>query len=65
MVRGAEPAGLRKRQRLQRTIDDAFLEPFLIVKPTGVPWNAAAHQQALAIWAWFDRQYQVAYRGHF
>ena len=59
-----EPAGLRKRHRLQGPIDDAFLEPFLIVKPTGVPWNAAAHEQALAILARFDRQYQLAYRGH-
>ena len=59
-----EPAGLRKRHRLQGPIDDAFLEPFLIVKPTGVPWNVAAHEQALAILARFDRQYQLAYRGH-
>ncbi len=59
-----ESAGLRKRHGLQGPIDDAFLEPFLIVKPTGVPWNAAAHQQALEILARFDRQYQLAYRGH-
>ncbi len=59
---GAE-AGLRKRHGLQGPIDDAFLEPFLIVKPTGTPWNAAAQEQALAILARFDRQYQLAYRG--
>ncbi len=59
-----EPAGLRKRHGLQGPIDDAFLEPFLIVKPTGTPWNAAANRQALQILARFDRQYQLAFRGH-
>ncbi len=62
VTRGAE-AGLRKRHGLQGPIDDAFLEPFLIVKPTGTPWNPAAQEQALAILARFDRQYQLAYRG--
>jgi len=63
-VAGGEPAGLRKRHGLQGPIDDAFLEPFLIVKPTGVPWNEAAHRQALAILARFDSHYKLAYRGH-
>jgi len=56
-------AGLRKRHGLQGPIDDAFLEPFLIVKPTGEPWNAAAHQQSLRILERFQRQYRLAYRG--
>ena len=55
--------GLRKRHGLQGPIDDAFLEPFLIVKPTGTPWHPAAQEMALAILARFDRQYQLAYRG--
>jgi hypothetical protein len=59
-----EPAGLRKRHGLQGPIDDAFLEPFLIVKPTGTPWNAAANKQALRVLEKFDRQYQLAFRGH-
>ncbi len=59
-----ETAGLRKRHALQGPIDDAFLEPFLIVKPTGTPWNAAANRQALQILERFDKQYQLAYRGH-
>ena len=59
-----QPAGLRKRHGLQGPIDDAFLEPFLIVRPTGVPWHAAAHKQALQILEQFDRQYQLAFRGH-
>jgi hypothetical protein len=61
---GSEPSGMRKRHSLQGPIDDAFLEPFLIVKPTGSPWNAAANRQALRILETFDRQYQMAFRGH-
>jgi hypothetical protein len=55
---------LRKRHGLQGPIDDAFLEPFLVVRPTGTPWNPAANDQALRILERFDRQYTLAYRGH-
>jgi pimeloyl-ACP methyl ester carboxylesterase len=58
-----EKPGLRKRHGLQGPIDDAFLEPFLIVRPTGVPWNEAANRQALRILAQFEQRYQLAYRG--
>lgn len=56
--------GIRKKHGLQGPIDDAFLEPFLVVRPTGAPWNAAANEQALRILRRFDRQYTLAYRGH-
>jgi hypothetical protein len=56
--------GLRKKHGMQGPIVDAFLEPFLIVRPTGTPWNAAANDQALRMLARFDRQYTLAYRGH-
>jgi poly(3-hydroxybutyrate) depolymerase len=56
--------GLRKKHGLQGPIDDAFLEPFLVVRPTGTPWNAAANDQALRILQRFERQYSFAYRGH-
>ena len=56
--------GLRKKHGLQGPIDDAFLEPFLVVRPTGAPWNAAANDQALRMLQRFDRQYSFAYRGH-
>ena len=56
--------GIRKKHGMQGPIDDAFLEPFLIVRPTGTPWNAAANEQALRILQRFDRQYTLAYRGH-
>jgi dienelactone hydrolase len=55
---------LRKKHGLQGPIDDAFLEPFLVVRPTGIPWNAAANDQALRMLQRFDRQYTLAYRGH-
>ncbi len=56
--------GPRKKHGLQGPIDDAFLEPFLVVRPTGTPWNAAVNDQALRILQRFDRQYTLAYRGH-
>jgi hypothetical protein len=56
--------GLRKKHGMQGPIDDAFLEPFLIVRPTGTPWNAAVNDQALRMLQRFDRQYTLAYRGH-
>src|SRR5260370_32974916 len=59
-----EAAGLRKRHGLQGPIDDAFLEPFLIVRPTGTPWNPPANRQALPILDRFERQYALAFRGH-
>jgi len=55
---------LRKKHGLQGPIDDAFLEPFLVVRPTGTPWNAAANDQALRMLQRFERQYTLAYRGH-
>ena len=60
----ARENGLRKKHGMQGPIDDAFLEPFLVVRPTGVPWNKAANDQALRILERFDRQYTLAYRGH-
>jgi dienelactone hydrolase len=33
-------ADLRKRHNLQGPIDDAFMQPFVCVRPTGIPWNA-------------------------
>ena len=38
-------AGLRKTHGLQGPIDDAFMGPFLCVRPTGEAWNAAAQEQ--------------------
>ena len=56
--------GIHKKHGLQGPIDDAFLEPFLVVRPTGTPWNEAANNQALRMLERFERQYSMAYRGH-
>ncbi len=41
---GARPTdgGLRKKHGLQGPIDDAFLDSFIFVRPTGKPWNEMA-----------------------
>lgn len=60
----AEPTGLRKVHALQGPIEDAFLDPFLLVRPTGTPWNQAAHQQSLRVLARFDKLYAKHLRAH-
>ncbi len=57
-------AGLHKTHALQGPIDDAFLDPFLLVRPTGTPWNDAVNQQALRSLARFDRLWAKFFRGH-
>ena len=62
--RALRETGLRKKHGLQGPIDDAFLEPFLVVRPTGTPWNAAANEQALRMLAAFRPAVHAGYRGH-
>jgi len=56
--------GLHKTHALQGPIDDAFLDPFLIVRPTGNPWNDDVNQQALRTIAHFDFMWGKFFRGH-
>jgi pimeloyl-ACP methyl ester carboxylesterase len=56
--------GLHKTHALQGPIDDAFLDPFLMVRPTGKPWNDEVNQQALRTMAHFDRMWGKFFRGH-
>jgi pimeloyl-ACP methyl ester carboxylesterase len=63
-VARSKPKGLRKTHALQGPIDDAFLDPFLLVRPTGKPLHDAAHKQALRILDRFDRTYARWYRAH-
>ncbi len=56
--------GLHKTHALQGPIDDAFLEPFLVVRPTGTPWNESVNQQALRSMARFNRLWARYFRGH-
>jgi pimeloyl-ACP methyl ester carboxylesterase len=57
-------AGLHKTHGLQGPIDDAFLQPFLLVKPTQMPWNAEAHKHAMRMLERFDRLWAMNYRAH-
>ena len=57
-------AGLHKTHGLQGPIDDAFLDPFLLVRPTGTPWNATVHQHAMKRLERFDQTYARFYRAH-
>lgn len=49
-VLGPRPADgkLRKKHGLQGPIDDAFMDSFLFVKPTGAAWNESARKWAQA-----------------
>ncbi len=60
----AKLTGLHKIHALQGPIDDAFLDPFLLVRPTGTPWNDAVNQQALRSLARFDWLWAKFFRGH-
>jgi hypothetical protein len=56
--------GLRKTHALQGPIDDAFLDPFLLVRPTGTPWNKTVNDQAFERLKEFDHLYAMNYRAH-
>jgi dienelactone hydrolase len=56
-VKSEDAGGLRKRHDLQGPIDDAFMESFMIVRPTGTPaapgvskWVDSELQHALTEW---------------
>ncbi|HEX4795789.1 MAG TPA: hypothetical protein VH370_18515 [Humisphaera sp.] len=63
VANGHQP-GLHKTHALQGPIDDAFLDPFLMVRPTGKPWNDEVNQQALRTMAHFDLMWGRFFRGH-
>jgi len=56
--------GLHKTHALQGPIDDAFLDPFMMVRPTGTPWNDEVNQQTLRTMAHFDKMWGKFFRGH-
>ena len=62
--RSLAQTGLHKTHALQGPIDDAFLDPFLLVRPTGAAWNDDVNQQALRSMARFDRMWGKFFRGH-
>ncbi len=64
VARPLHEAGLHKTHALQGPIDDAFLDPFILVRPTGQPWNEAVNKQALLTLARFDHLYAKWFRAH-
>jgi hypothetical protein len=64
VVANHAPKGLHKTHGLQGPIDDAFMDPFLLVRPTGTPWNKGPHDQALRVLARLDRLYAKNLRAH-
>jgi len=64
VVKNGPQAGLHKTHALQGPIEDAFLDPFLMVRPTGKPWNDEVNQQALRTMAHFDMMWGKFFRGH-
>lgn len=52
-----------KRPGLQGPIDDAFAEPFLCVRGTGRPWNAAVQAYADASLERFQEEWRHYFRG--
>jgi len=62
--RAVAQTGLHKTHALQGPIDDAFLDPFMMVRPTGTPWNDDVNQQALRTMAHFDKMWGKFFRGH-
>jgi hypothetical protein len=55
---------LHKTHALQGPIDDAFLDPFLLVRPTGTAWNEEVNAQALRTMERFTRLWGRFFRGH-
>src|SRR5690606_10837829 len=56
-VESATLAGLHKKQNLQGPVDDAFMDSFLMVTPTGTPiapgtaaWAKSEQDRAIAEW---------------
>src|SRR5581483_5309967 len=56
------PEGLAKRHGLQGPIDDAFMDSFVMVTPTGKPmnekvgaWVASEQERAISLWRRFFR----------
>ena len=57
------PAGLRKRPGLTGPINDAFLEPFVFVRPTGQPLNVRLGAWATAELAHAAKLWRDIFRG--
>jgi hypothetical protein len=57
---GDEP---RKRHNLQGPIDDAFMQPFVCVRPTGTPWSPALNDWSRWTLSRFESEFDKWMRG--
>jgi hypothetical protein len=55
--------GVQKRHGLQGPIDDAFMDSFLVVRPTGTPLIPRAHEWAMAALTRFTNEWRAQFRG--
>lgn len=55
--------GLQKTHGLQGPVDDAFMDGFLCVRPTGTPWNGITHDWATKTLATFTWNFAKWLRG--
>jgi hypothetical protein len=55
--------GLRKRRGLQGPIDDAFMDSFIMVRPTGRSWHPAVGEWAAAELAHATNEWRAQFRG--
>jgi len=62
--RGSSPSkGLRKKHNLQGPIDDAFMDSFLIVAPTGKAWNKTPGRWAVSEQKHLIKEWRRQFRG--
>jgi hypothetical protein len=59
-----EDAGLRKRHNLQGPIDDAFMDSFIFVRPTGTAWHAGVGQWSAGELERAIEHWRRHFRGH-
>ena len=63
-VIGQSSRGLHKKTKLQRPIDDAFMEPFLVVTPYGKSNNELLERWVKFELARFDKRWRELMRGN-
>ncbi|RCS54425.1 hypothetical protein DTL42_04585 [Bremerella cremea] len=59
----SEPSGLAKVPGLQGPIDDAFLDSFVVVSPTGQAWNENVNTWAIGEMDHFVQEWRRQFRG--
>jgi len=61
--RSPNVAGPRKRHNLQGPIDDAFMDRFIVVRPTGTSWHESTGAYVDRTLARFTEEWRLGFRG--